>query len=130
MEFGKTMRAQAVVAGLGIALFCAGTTKAQEIVNTRFDDGPNVVALAQPAKGPANAATAASGPSMTAGAPTQVQATAVESASEEATTEKMLWLGSSLVWLGAIGMYFSGPAKRFAREMRAMRESYKAPSQV
>ena len=129
MEFGKTMRVQVVVAGLGLALFCAGTTKAQEIVNTRFDDGPNVEALAQPAARAANAATAAGGPSVTPEVPAPVQGAAA-SESEEATTEKMLWLGSSLVWLGAIGMYFSGPAKRFARELRAMRESYKVPTKA
>jgi hypothetical protein len=127
MTFAKVMRVQMMVAGLGMALFCAGATEAQEIVNTSFDDGPNVVALAQPAAGPASAATAAGGPSTTE-APAQVQVrAAAESVGEEGTTEKMLWLGSSLIWLGAIGMYFTGPAKRFAREMRAVRESYKIP---
>jgi hypothetical protein len=68
----------------------------------------------------------AASPLMTAAVPGQVLAHAAESVSEEATSETMLWLGSSLVWLGAIGLYFSGPAKRFALEMRALRDSYKA----
>jgi len=122
MTFGKAMRVQMMVAGLGVALFCAGATKAQEIVNTHFDDGPNVATFAQP-EAPATTAVAntASQP-MTAN--TQVPATAEpESANESSDT--MLWIGVSLVWLGAIGTYFSGPAKRFAREMRAVQESYK-----
>ena len=121
MTFGKAMRVQVMVAGLGMALFCAGATKAQEIVNTSFDDGPNVTALAQPAA-PATAATVTSSQPMTAN--TELPA-AAEPVSETEPSEKMLWIGVSLVWLGAIGMYFSGPAKRFAREMRAVRESQK-----
>lgn len=121
MTFGKTMRVQMMVAGLGMALFCAGTTKAQEIVNTSFDDGPNVAALAQPAA-PANAATVTSGQTMTVN--TQLPAAAAN-VGESESSQKLLWIGCSLVWLGAIGMYFSGPAKRFASELRAARESYK-----
>ena|SRR5215472_3276403 len=121
MTFGKVLRVQMMVAGLGMALFCAGTTKAQEIVNTSFDDGPNVAAFAQPAATAANAAAIASQPKS---ANTQPPA-AAEPASETGPSDRMLWIGVSLVWLGAIGMYFSGPAKRFAREMRAVRESYK-----
>lgn len=121
MTFAKAMRVQMMVAGLGMALFCAGATKAQEIVNTSFDDGANVAALAQPAA-PANAVTATGGQTITAN--TQLPA-AAEPAGETGPAETLLWIGSSLVWLGAIGMYFSGPAKRFALEMRAVRESYK-----
>ena len=123
MTFGKAIRVQMMVAGLGMALFCAGTTKAQEIVNTSFDDGPNVAALAQPAAPAANAANVPASQPMTAN--TQLPA-AAEPVSETEPSEKMLWIGASLVWLGAIGMYFSGPAKRFACEIRALREKLAA----
>src|SRR5215469_12024779 len=122
MTFGKAMRVRMMVAGLGMALLCAGATRAQEIVNTSFADGPNVAAFVQPAA-PANA-PAAPMASQPMSAHTQLPA-AAEPASETEPSDKMLWIGVSLVWLGGIGIYFSGPAKRFAREMRAVRESYK-----
>jgi len=122
MTFEKAMRVQVMVAGLGMALFCAGATNAQEIVNTSFDDGPNVAALAQPAASAASAATVTSSQAVTAN--TQLPA-AAEAVSETEPSEKMIWIGAALVWVGAIGMFFSGPAKRFANEMSAVRESYK-----
>ena len=118
MTFGKIMRVQMMVAGLGMALFCAGATKAQEIVNTQFDDGPNVATFAQPA---ANASTVPAIQMTTANV--QIPAPA-EPSNESDPSAKMIWFGVSLVWVGAIGMYFSGPAVRFARQMCAMRESY------
>jgi len=120
MTFKRAIRVQMLVAGLGMALFCAGAARAQEIVNTSFDDGPNVTTFAQPA--PANAATVTSNQPITA--PAQLPVAAVE-ATRQTGSEKSLWIGVSLVWLGAIGMYFSGPAKRFANEMRAVRDAYK-----
>lgn len=119
MQFRKMM----VVAGLGMALLCAGATKAQEIVNTSFADGPNVTALPRPAV----QANAAGGPATMAVTP---QLPAAEPVSETGPTERMLWFGSFLVWLGAIGMYFSGPAVRFAREIRALRQSYKVSNEA
>ena len=122
MTFEKAMRVQVMVAGLGMALFCAGATNAQEIVNTSFDDGPNVAALAQPVAPAASAATVTSSQAVTAN--TQLPA-AAEAVSETEPSEKMIWIGAALVWVGAIGMFFSGPAKRFANEMSAVRESHK-----
>jgi len=115
-----------VVAGLGMALLCAGATKAQEIVNTRFDDGPNVATMAQPAPVQAKA-EAVSGAQTTAQAD-QAELAALRSAdttsNEQGSTEQALWIGTFLIWVGAIGIYFCGPAKRFAREMRSLREKY------
>jgi hypothetical protein len=127
MTFGKAMRVQVMVSGLGMALLCAGVTKAQEIVNQSFDDGPNVATLAQPAAPAANAATVTTSQSMNSN--TELPAAAAPM-SEAEPSDKTLWIGAALVWLGAIGMYFSGPAKRFARELRAMRESYKATDEA
>jgi hypothetical protein len=122
MTFGKAMRMQMMVAGLGMALFCAGGLRAQEIVNSSFDNGPDVAPLDQPAAPVSDAATVATSQPMNPNA--QIPA-AAESMSDSEPSEKMIWLGASLVWLGAIGMYFTGPAKRFANELRAIRESYK-----
>ena len=120
------MRTQMVVAGLGMALLCAGATKAQEIVNTRFDDGPNVATMAQPAPVQAKA-EAVSGAQTTAQAD-QAELAALRAADTtsngQGSTEQALWIGTFLIWVGAIGIYFCGPAKRFAREMRSLREKY------
>jgi hypothetical protein len=121
MTLGKVMRMQMMVAGLGIALSCAGATKAQEIVNTSFDDGPNVTAFAQPTAAGTAAANVIVGQPITA----DTQPSAAVEPANETDSEKLLWIGVSLVWLGAIGMYFSGPAKRFAGEMRAAQKAYK-----
>ena len=126
MEFGKMIRTQMVVAGLGMALLCAGATKAQEIVNTRFEDGPNVAAMAQPTPMQAKA-EAVSGAQATAQADQAELATlrATDTAStEQGSTQQALWIGTFLIWVGAIGIYFCGPAKRFAREIRSLREKY------
>jgi hypothetical protein len=124
MEFRKMMRTQMVMAGMGLALLCGGPAKAQEIVNTKFDDGPNVTAMAQPA-------TVATNTVVASGSQKVMATDATESAAmetmtdEEKTEERELWVGSFLIWVGAIGMYFSGPAKRFAQEIRSIREANK-----
>lgn len=119
----KMMRMQVLVAGLGMALMCAGATKAQEIVNTKFDDGPNVAAMAQPQ------ATVAQDEMPNA---TELAAlrTADTTNDHEKSSERTLWIGTFLIWVGAIGVYFSGPAKRFAREIRSMRETYNVAREV
>jgi len=121
MTFGKAARMQMMVAGLGVALFCASATKAQEIVNTSFDDGPNVAALTQAAAPATPAATVVVSQSTTA----NTQLSAAAEPANATDSETLLWIGVSLVWMGAIGMYFCGPAKRFAREMRTAREACK-----
>jgi hypothetical protein len=121
MTFRKAVRVQMMVAGLGMALFCAGAARAQEIVNSNFADGPNVAPLVQPAAPVANATVTVS---QSAAMNAQVPA-AAEPVSEKEPSNSLVWIGTSLIWLGAIGMYFCGPAKRFARELRTMRESYK-----
>lgn len=120
------MRMLMVVAGLGMALMCAGATKAQEIVNTRFDDGPNVAAMAQPT--PVQAKAGAVSGAQEKAAADRAELAELRAANttngEQGSTEQALWIGSFLIWVGSIGMYFSGPAKRFAREIRSLRETY------
>ena len=49
MKFNSMIRQGMVLAGLTAAMVVLpGTVKAQEITNTEFSDGPNVVAIEQP----------------------------------------------------------------------------------
>jgi hypothetical protein len=59
MNVQNIFRMQAIVIGLGAALFLASPAPAQEIVNTSFNDGPNVTSFDQPAAPAAAQVTAA-----------------------------------------------------------------------
>jgi hypothetical protein len=59
MKFQNIFRMQAIVIGLGAALFLASPAPAQEIVNTSFNDGPNVTSFDQPTTPAAAQVTAA-----------------------------------------------------------------------
>jgi hypothetical protein len=55
MKIQNIIRMQAMVLGVGAALLLASSVRAQEIENSSFNDGPNMVAIEQQA--PASAAT-------------------------------------------------------------------------
>jgi len=112
MKFQTAVRTQLVVAVFGATLLLAGGAKAQEIVNTEFADGPNVVAMRQ-----TSTATVAQ---------TEVQATSAAEQEDqgEQQSDRLLWAGTALIWIGAIGIYFCGPARRFAREMQSLGKLY------
>jgi hypothetical protein len=57
MKLQNIFRMQAIVIGLGAALFLTTSVQAQEITNASFDEGPNVVALAQPSSIPTPSAS-------------------------------------------------------------------------
>jgi hypothetical protein len=59
MKVQNIFRMQAVVIGLGAALFLASSAPAQEIVNTSFNDGPYVASFDQPTATAAAQVTAA-----------------------------------------------------------------------
>jgi hypothetical protein len=59
MKVQNIFRMQAIVIGLGAALLLASPAPAQEIVNTSFNDGPNVTSFDQPAAPAAAQVTAA-----------------------------------------------------------------------
>lgn len=48
MKVRNILRMQAMVIGFGAALLLASSAPAQEIVNTEFNDGPNVATFDQP----------------------------------------------------------------------------------
>jgi hypothetical protein len=127
MNFQNMIRSGLVIAGLGAALSLPGSVWAQEITNARFSDGPNVVALAQPA---ATAQSAAANSDALPG-PQVVQASAASAADalpqptsdEQEPNAGLIWAGVVLVWIGAIGIYAYGPAKRCAEQIRSLRNS-------
>ena len=113
MRFQKMVRTQLFIAGLGAALLFAVGTKAQEIVNTEFADGPYV----RPMDNQAPAASVA---------PVEVQAdsAAQQVDNGEEPSARLIWTGTVLIWIGAIGIYAGGPARRFAREIQSLSELY------
>ena len=133
MKFQNMIRTQLVLAGLGAALLFAGSASAQEIVNTEFSDGPNVVALAE--SSPAQPTLATS--------PMQAASTQVQSEdSNEVSVADSLAGGDSLVqdptegaWLtttllicmALIAIFALAAAKREDRGFRSRRRSYVSP---
>lgn len=68
MKIQNILRMQAVILGAGATLLLASSVLAQEIENTSFNDGPNVIAFEQqaPARTAANSTVAATGSNETA----------------------------------------------------------------
>jgi len=120
------IRTQLAIAGLGAALLFAGASRAQEIVNTSFPDGPNVGPFTEPV--PAEQAVNADSnrmPALPGSEAVQAMAAiapAQESvAAQEPTTD---WLvGILLAGIAAIALYALAVAKRVTREVRTRRES-------
>lgn len=63
MKLHKIFRMQAVGMGIVAALFLASSAPAQEIENTRWNEGPNVAAFEQPAPAANGLKTSAVNPS-------------------------------------------------------------------
>jgi hypothetical protein len=68
MKIQNIFRMQAIVIGLGAALFLASSAPAQEIVNTSFNDGPYVATFDQPTATAAAQVTAAGATAVNANA--------------------------------------------------------------
>jgi hypothetical protein len=78
MKIQNIFRTQAIVIGFGAALLLASSAPAQEIVNTEFNDGPNVTAFTQPApSAPTATSSSASADSNAAAASPAAISTAV-----------------------------------------------------
>ena len=126
MRFQSIMRAQLTIAGLATVLSFPGVTKGQEISNTAFDDGPNAVPFAQPvvAQGAGNSSSTL--PSAQATPPKAASdgpVTAQQTTAEREPSTIPIWIGATLVWIGAIGLYLKGPAKQLTHELRSLRDS-------
>lgn len=112
MRFQKMVRTQLFIAGLGAALLFAVGTQAQEIVNTEFVSGPHVEPM-----GEAPAASVAR-------IDVQTTSAAEQGDNGEQESARLIWTGTVLIWIGAIGIYAGGPARRFAREIQALSKLY------
>jgi len=127
MRLQYVIRTQLVIAGLGTALLFPGAAKAQEISNTTFDDGPNAAPFTQPVL-PQGTANSVSTQQRTQATPAIAEidgpVNGQETTDEQEPSAILIWIGAGLMWIGAIGLYAKGPAKRFTRELRSLRESY------
>jgi len=112
VTFHKMVGAQLFIAGLGVALLLPIGTKAQEIGKTKFVDDQHV--------GEAEQASTAS----VAHLEVQANSSAQQDDNGEKQSARLLWTGTALIWVGAIGMHASGPAQRFAREIQSIRKLY------
>lgn len=127
MRFQSIIRTQIVIAGLGIVLLFPAVTKAQEISNTTFSDGPNAVPFAQavPAQGAGNScSTLPDAHATPAVGAIDGPATAQQTTDEQEPAAILIWIGAVLMWIGAIGLYARGPAKRLTRALHSLRESH------
>jgi hypothetical protein len=126
MKF-QSVRKQLIIAGFTAALLFSGVAKAQEITNSTFPDGPSTAPFAQPvATQPGVAAKAAPGANdkmtmVDASVSASPNAPLPQAPDNEERPDKLMWTGLFLVWIGAVGLYFSGPAKRLTEEMRRIR---------
>ncbi|MGB9519929.1 MAG: hypothetical protein WBQ61_22105 [Candidatus Acidiferrum sp.] len=127
MKIRNILRTQAIVIGFGVALLLANSASAQEIVNTTFNDGPNVASFDQPAT--TNVALGTS-TTLVADAKATVPAAAVSTPvmSEEAmvSLENSVdrWLiGSSLLGMAILAIYAFAVVRRANRNLPGSRSS-------
>jgi hypothetical protein len=118
MKLQNIFRMQAIVIGLGAAFLLTTPAQAQEITNDSFDEGPNVVAMAQPSPTPAasdlNSSAADSVPMTSAAiisAPVMVQ----ESAASLWTPVQGWLFVAFLICTALISLYALVEAKRANR---------------
>jgi Ca2+/H+ antiporter len=88
MKVQNIFRMQAIVIGLGAALFLATPAPAQEIVNTSFSDGPNVTTFAQPAVPAAGQVSAAAATAADANSSASAIVASAPVVAEQAVTEQ------------------------------------------
>ncbi len=120
MKVQNIFRMQAIVIGLGAALFLTTSAQAQEITNSSFDEGPNVVAFAQPS--PTTAASALNSPAansdvMTSAAMVSTPVVAQESAVSLWTPVEGWLFVAFLISVALISLYALVEAKRANRNL-------------
>jgi hypothetical protein len=115
MKIQNRLRMQAVILGVGAALLLASSVRAQEIENTSFDDGPNVIAFEQqqaPAPTATNQAAAAINSTTTA-APILTQEAAVSALAPV----QLSLLAFLVVCIGLYAAHGMVEAKRLRRNL-------------
>jgi hypothetical protein len=125
MKFQNIIRSGLVIAGLGAVLAFPGSVWAQEITNSTFSAGANMVALDQPA---ATAQSTDANVNALPG-PQAAQASEVIAASaqprpgsnEQEPTEGSMWAGVAFLWISAAAAFAYAAAKRFVDRVRSVR---------
>ena len=118
MKMQNIIRMQAIVVGLGAALFLASGTPAQEIVNTEFNNGPYVTTFDQPTSATYTAEASTAGDSNTV-TPAIAIATPVvtNEAMISAEASAIRWLAaSSLSGLALLAVYAVAEIRRANRK--------------
>jgi hypothetical protein len=122
MKLQNIFRMQTIVISLGAALFLATSAQAQEITNTSFDEGPNVVAFAQPAPAPAASnlsSPASNSPAMTPGSAMISTPIVVQESAASLWTPVEGWLFAAFLFCTAlISLYALVEAKRANRNFK------------
>jgi hypothetical protein len=141
MKFENLIRTHVAIAGCAAVLSFAGATRAQEIENTTFDDGPNVAPFTQPA----TIQEAVNIPVVTVlpGSQATLAMASIGASPNAATKVYALWANderepsAGLIWTGifrisvvTVGRYANGPARRLALELRSLRDSCTFPRGV
>src|SRR5271166_495280 len=120
MKLQNMIRMEAMVLGFAGVLLLASSARAQEIVNTSFDDGPNVAPLAQPAPAPVSSDlnSAAAEPQIVVSAAMISEPIVARGAGISAWTLIEGWLIVSLLVCIAMGvLYALSEAKRANRNL-------------
>jgi hypothetical protein len=125
MKFQNMIRSGLVIAGLGAALAYPGSVRAQEITNSTFSDGGNMVALAQPSDATQSAdANVNALPGPQAAQASEVIAASAQprpGSNEQEPTEGSMWAGVAFLWIIAAAAFAYAAAKRFVDHVRSVR---------
>jgi hypothetical protein len=121
MKMQKIFRTQAVVIGCVAALFLASSAPAQEIENTRWNEGPNVAAFEQPA--PASAANGLKASAVNSSSSTAVAVANPVAAQESVVSRPSLVEGwvmvFSLIFMALLAQYKLAQTRRANRNSAA-----------
>jgi len=128
MKFQTLIRTQFAIAGLGAALLLPATVQSQEITNTVFNEGPNVVALEQSASVQAPVANSTSA-STNSVEPIKVTTNwPAEQAGFTQVRSSATWeTPVLLVCVAVLALYALVEAKRANRNLRAHGGQYVSP---
>jgi len=120
MKLHKIFRMQAVGMGIVAALFLASSAPAQEIENTRWNEGPNVAAFGQPAPAANGLKTSAVNPSSSS---SNAAVIAKPVAAQESVVSPLRpvqgVIAFSLVFMTLTALYRRAQAKRTDRNSEA-----------
>lgn len=115
MKVRNILRMQAIVIGFGAALLLASSAPAQEIVNTEFNDGPNVASFDQPTTKNVESDTSRDS-KRTEATPAAVVSTPVVSNGEMVSLEHSAerWLiAASLFGLAMLAVFAAAEVRRY-----------------